>query len=179
MAAEVQEPHFELTVEYGERLVGFSLVKRFANTGNRCEGVLDGRPYLAVHLLVGLSEDVSPLRMTDQHVVGAGVLQHPRADFARIGAHRFPVKVLTGHVDRRADEGLRGRVDGSERGSDRDFDAWVRTKVITKHLDVRDGSDTVLCIFQFAATNGVLIVLRRLFGKSGNTWQRSSRQECK
>ena len=82
----------------------------------------DGLP---VDLLVGLVEQPPPLGMPDDHVLGASLTQHRRADLAGEGAFFLPVQVLTGDADVGAPRRFRYRVQCRERRRDDDLHVEV------------------------------------------------------
>ena len=77
---------------------------------------------LPVDGLVGLAEQPPPLRVADDHVLGASLLQHPGADLAGERPFALPVQVLARHADVRVPRRLRHGVQRGERRRDDDLD---------------------------------------------------------
>ena len=86
----------------GDHLLGapaLTLGRRFADADQRLEARLERGGQLAAHLLVGLAEQVAPLRVTDQHRGGAGLHHEGNGKLAGEGALRLPVNVLRADDD--------------------------------------------------------------------------------
>ena len=89
----------DLAVEHGQRPVRVALLERLADADDGREVGRRGRRELAVHPLVGVAEQAPPLRVADDDVAGAGVLDHRGADLAREGAVALEVAVLRRDAD--------------------------------------------------------------------------------
>src|SRR5207245_5599921 len=82
IGGQAVEARLDLAIEYAERLVAIALFKGFADADDRRELGCERRAELAIDGLVGLSEQTAPLRVPDDHVFGARLLQHCGADLA-------------------------------------------------------------------------------------------------
>ena len=97
--------------------------------------------------------------MTDDHVLGAGFLQHRAADLTGERAFALPVQVLPGHADvefRAASATEWSAVKGGATTISTSAMSFTRLR---NSLTNTTASCTVLCIFQFAAMNGVRMVI--------------------
>ena len=103
------ESGFELAVEHGQRLTALAFFKCFPDADNWNELGLTRRVELAVDPLVGVAKQFAAFRVPDEHVRGAGILEHHTADLAGEGALPFEVQVLSRNLDR-------GRARGFRRG---------------------------------------------------------------
>ena len=117
----------------------------------------DRRDQLAVHRLVGLAEQPPPLRVADDHVLGAGLLDHRRADLAGERAFALPVEIL-----RRRRRCCEFRAASATACSAVNGGAMtISTSVDVLHQaaeflgERRPPRATVLNIFQLAAMNGM------------------------
>ena len=77
---------------------------------------------LAIDDRVGLAEQTAPLGVADDHVLGAGFLDHRRRDLAGERALALPVEILRGDADVRVARGFGHGVDRRERRRDDDLD---------------------------------------------------------
>ena len=94
LAGDAVEAGLDLAIEDGERGAGLAFGERLADADDRDEAGGDRRADLPVHGLVGLAEQGPPLRVADDHVLGAGLLDHRAADLTGERALALPVQVL-------------------------------------------------------------------------------------
>jgi hypothetical protein len=80
------------------------------------------RGRLAIDRRVGLTKQRAPLGMSDDHVLGARLANHRRADFARERALAIPVSILRGNDDVAVASGLGRRVESGKRRRNHDLD---------------------------------------------------------
>ena len=120
-AVRPSSPAVNLAIEHGQRLAAFALLQRFADADDGRELGRDGGARLAVHPLVGVAEQPSPLGVADDDVRRAGVSNHRRADLAGEGALALEVQVLRGDLEPSVARDFRGRCERRERRSDDDF----------------------------------------------------------
>ena len=106
---------------------------------------------------VGLAEEPPALRVADDHVLGAGLLDHRRRHLAGERALALPVDVLRRHADVRVARGLGHGVHGRERRRDDDLDVGDVLDEGRSSFTNTTASCTVLNIFQLPAMNGVRI----------------------
>src|SRR5438876_5752905 len=96
--------------------VGLALGQRLADADDGRQALIDSRPHLSRHHLLALAEDMAPLRVAEDHVAAADVLQHQRGDLAREGALALPVHVLRAEQHPAAAERLGDRAERGEGG---------------------------------------------------------------
>src|SRR5581483_5127816 len=112
--AQPLEPAVDLGTHPPEGLVGVALLLGLADAQDRLEPVLERRLELEVARGVELAEVLPPLRVADDDVRAADVLEQPGRDLAGPGALVFPEAVLRRQPDRRALEALGHRVQRGE-----------------------------------------------------------------
>src|SRR6476620_5724935 len=76
LAGDGVEPSLNLAIEDGHRRAGLALGQRLADADDRNEVGGNRGADLPVHHLVGLAEQRPPLRVADDHVLGARLLDH-------------------------------------------------------------------------------------------------------
>ena len=90
-----------------------------------------------VDRLVRLAEVLAALGVADDHVLRAGIDEHPRGDLARIGALLLPVGVLGARLDLRTLARLDGGGDVDRRRAADDVDVGVRLGRLRDRLHER------------------------------------------
>jgi hypothetical protein len=99
----------ELGGDDGQRAAGLALVAGLADAQHRDEAGAPGRRHLGAHLRVAFAMVLPALRMAEDHMAAADVLQHLRADVAGMRALRRGMAILAAERDpaagqRRADQ---------------------------------------------------------------------------
>src|SRR5207244_2512580 len=132
------EPLLELPIERPQRRAAVTLLERLSDADDRRQLRRDGGRQLAVHGLVGLSEQASALGVPDDHVLRARFLDHPGADFAGEGPLPIPMKILGRDADGGPVRRVGRRAHRGERRRDDDLDVVHRIRQLAELLDERD-----------------------------------------
>jgi hypothetical protein len=112
--------------------------------------------------LVGLAEELAPLRMPDDRSVDPQLEQHRRGDLAGERALCLPMNVLGSDRDFRPGERLHRRAQRQERRADGDIDAVEPLELVTELATERRRLLGPLYIFQLPAISiGWILVGRR------------------
>ena len=101
----------DLVHDAGLGLLVVVLLERLADADDRAHAVAEHGPALAVHVVVGLVEELAALRVPDDHVLHVQAGEHRGADLAGERALVLPVAVLRAELDREAvglGQGLEG-----------------------------------------------------------------------
>ena len=156
LAGHAVEPHLDLPIEHAQRLVALALLERLADAHDRRQLGAERRHEPAVDQLVGLAEEPPPLRVPDDHVLGARLAHHLGADLAGERALTLPVQVLRRRRRRSSCAPPPRRharaVNGGATTISTSMMSFTRLR---NSLTNTTDSCTVLCIFQLAAMNGM------------------------
>ena len=124
---------------------------------------------LAIDELVAFAEQLAALRMADDHVAAAGVLEQQRRNLAGKGAGRFGVAVLGGEQDGAAGQAGGCRLQGGERRGNHHLDAIQPVQLPFSPSTSSLVSALVLCSFQLPAIIGVRMSKSfRMMGEARN-----------
>ena len=135
MLAGRERDRLDLDLEHELGVAGLALLERLADAGDHAEPGLERGARAARDHLVGLAEELAPLRVADERALDAELEQHRRRDLAGVGAARLPVHVLG--IDRPA--ALDGCAERDERRAEDDVDARGRVEAVEERLAPRAG----------------------------------------
>src|SRR5688572_1029641 len=139
LARQPIEPCLDLTIEYAERLAALALIERLADADDGREARRECGDRFSIDHRVGLAEQCAALGVSDDHILGAGLADHRRADLSGECALALPVGVLRRNHDVAVAGRLRSGVQRGERRREHDLDVGDVLHQAAELFDVLHG----------------------------------------